>query len=117
MRSKANHKRSYAGFVGAQGGAPAAPVNTTLPSITGTLKVGETITIVSGVWSGKEPPEVSRQLLADEVPIPGAAGPTFLLTEAQEGKSLSVSEHAKNWKGSVSVTSQPTDAVEAVEEA
>jgi hypothetical protein len=117
MRSKASHKRSYAGFVGAQGGAPAAPVNTTLPSITGTLKVGETVTIVPGVWTGKEQPKLRHQLLADGVAIAGATGATFTLTEAQEGKPLTVTEVAANWKGAAQVTSVPTAAVEAAEEA
>lgn len=117
MRSKASHKRSYAGFVGAQGGAPAAPVNTAVPTITGTLVVGETLAASTGTWSGKEAPShFDYQWKADGAAIAGARGKSFGLTEAEEGKSIMVTVTAFNWKGSASATSEATAAIEAAEE-
>jgi hypothetical protein len=117
MRSKASHKHSYAGFVGAQGGAPSAPVNTAVPTITGTLTVGETLIASTGTWTGKEPPShFDYQWKADGVAIAGARGKSFGLTEAEEAKSITVTVTAFNWKGSTSATSQPTAEIEATEE-
>lgn len=117
MRSKASHKRSYAGFLGAQGGAPAAPVNTVAPAITGTPTVGETLTASNGTWTGKEPPVTfAYQWEAGGVDIAGATAKTYTLTEAEVGKAVTVTVTAKNWKGSASATSAATAAVAAAEE-
>jgi hypothetical protein len=118
MRSKASHKRSYAGFVGAQGGAPTPPVNTVAPAITGTPTVGETLTTSNGTWTGKEPPaNFAYQWKAGGVNIAGATAKTYTLTEAEVGKAITVTVTARNWKGPTSATSAATAAVEAAEEA
>lgn len=112
MRSKASHKRSYAGFVGAEGGAPVAPANTAVPAITGTATVGETLTASSGTWTGREAPDTfAYQWLADGVAIGGATASTFLLTESELGAAITVTVKASNWKGSASATSAATAAV------
>jgi hypothetical protein len=116
MRSKASHKHSYAGFVGAQGGVPAAPTNSAVPTITGTPTVGETLTASNGTWTGKEPPtNFSYQWKAGGVSIAGATAKTYALTEAEEGKAITVTVTAKNWKGSASATSSATAAVDPAE--
>jgi hypothetical protein len=112
MRSKASHKRSYAGFVGAQGGAPAAPANSVLPAITGTAAVGQTLTASNGTWTGKEPPtNFAYQWKAGGVNIAGATARTYLLTAAELGDAITVTVTASNWKGSASATSAATAAV------
>lgn len=118
MRSKASHQRSYAGFVGAQGGAPAAPVNTVAPAITGTATVGEALTTSNGTWTGKEPPSnFAYQWKAAGANIAGATTKTYTLTEAEVGKAITVTVTARNWKAAASATSSATAAVaEAVEE-
>ena len=117
MRSKASHKRSYAGFVGAHGGAPAAPTNSAVPTITGTAMVGETLTASNGTWAGKEPPTgFAYQWKAGGTNIAGATAKTYLLTEDEEGKAITVTVTASNWKGSASATSSATSAVAAAEE-
>ncbi len=117
MRSKADHKRSYAGFVGAQGGAPTAPANSVAPTITGTPTVGETLTANNGTWTGREAPATfAYQWKADGENIAGATAKTYTLTEAEEGETITVTVTASNWKGSTSATSTATSAVAAAEE-
>jgi hypothetical protein len=112
MRSKADHKRSYAGFLGAEGGAPEAPENTVLPAITGTATVGETLTASAGTWTGREEPETfAFQWESDGADIDGATEATYDLTEAEEGAVITVTVTASNWKGSAAATSAATAAV------
>lgn len=114
MRSKADHKRSYAGFLGAEGGAPTAPANSVLPVITGTATVGETLTASTGTWTGKEAPaNFTYQWEADAAAIDGARASTYELTAAEEGAEITVTVSAANWKGSASATSAATSAVAA----
>ncbi|WP_406871616.1 hypothetical protein WHT83_14950 [Aminobacter sp. P9b] len=111
MRSKAQHKRSYAGFVGAQGGAPVAPANTVAPSITGTAQVGQTLTAANGTWTGREAPSLVRAWKANGVAIPGATAATYVPVVGDVGKTITVTVTATNWKGSASATSAATAAV------
>lgn len=91
--------------------AGAAPVNTVAPSITGTAKVGETLTATDGTWTGTPTPELTRQWLADDEPIEGATEATFDLTEDEEGKVIAVEVTGENLMGTASATSDPTDPV------
>lgn len=111
MRSKAQHKRSYAGFLGAEGGAPVAPANTVAPSITGTAQVGETLTVADGTWTGREAPSFRYQWNADDVAITGATAKTYVPVADDVGKTITVTVTGANWKGSVSATSAATAAV------
>lgn len=115
VMSKTAQKRSYAGFLGAEGGAPAAPVNTVAPAITGTAQVSETLTATDGTWTGKEAPTLSRQWNADDAAISGAVSATYVPVEDDIGKVITVTVTGKNWKGSASETSAATDAVIAAE--
>lgn len=111
MRSKASHQRSYAGFVGAQGGAPVAPANTVLPAISGTATVGQTLTASDGTWTGREAPKLAHQWKAGGAPIVGATAKSYVLTAAEVGKTITVTVTAANWKGAASATSAATAAV------
>ncbi len=113
MRSKASHQRSYAGFLGAQGGAPLAPANTVAPTITGTATVGQTLTANNGTWTGREAPEFAYQWKAGGVDIAGATAKTYLLKAAEATKTVTVTVTGKNWKGLASATSAATAPVAA----
>lgn len=115
--TKRQQKRSFAGFLGVNGGErPAAPENTAPPAITGTAQVGEELTVTPGEWDGVGPPSLAYQWNADGEPIEGATGTTYTPVEDDVGAVITVTEMAMNWKGSASETSAATDAVVAAEE-
>jgi hypothetical protein len=58
------------------------------PTVSGTTKVGDTVTAAPGSWTTGT--TVRYQWLADGAPIAGATGRTFVLTNAQSGKAVSV---------------------------
>ena len=104
-------KRSMAGFIGKNGGRPAAPVSTAAPAITGTARVGQTLTSTTGTWTGKPAPTLIRQWNAGGVAIPGATGATYVPVAGDVGKTITVTVTGRNWKGSASRTSTATAAV------
>ena len=111
-KSKKQVKRSFAGFLGAnEGDRPAAPENTAPPAITGTAQVGEVLTATPGAWDGVAAPDLSYQWEADAVAIDGATGLTYTPVVDDIGAVITVSETARNWKGSASETSAATAAV------
>ncbi|TIC79456.1 CHAP domain-containing protein [Nocardioides sp. GY 10127] len=81
------------------------------PTITGTPLIGSTLTASRPAWS-PTPTTVSYQWLANGATITGATGSTFVVTDAQEGKTLSVRETAaKSGYTSSVLTSASTAAV------
>jgi hypothetical protein len=105
------------GAVGAApGGGGAAPANTSLPTITGLAKVGQTLAAGNGKWSGK-PTGFSyawQRCSADAkscANIAGASGKNYIVTVASVGFRLRVTVTAKNAKGSTSANSAVTAVV------
>lgn len=92
-----------------------APENVSPPSITGTAKVGETLTGDDGQWSGTPEPVLTRQWNADGNPIEGATGSTYDLVVGDEDAEITFTVTATNSAGSVSETSSPVGPVEAAE--
>lgn len=92
-----------------------APANVAPPSITGTAKVGETLTGDDGQWSGTPAPTLTRQWKRDGSAISGATGTTYELGEGDEGAEITLAVTATNVAGSVSETSAPVGPVEAAE--
>jgi hypothetical protein len=84
---------------------PGAPVNTTTPSISGTLTEGETLTAFSGTWTGAAPITYVRQWKRAGVAISGATAGTYVLQAADVGTMITVTVTATNSAGSVSATS------------
>ncbi|MFC7501749.1 hypothetical protein, partial [Nocardioides sp. GCM10030258] len=64
-------------------------VNTALPTVTGTARVGSKLTATAGTWS-PTPASVAYQWLANGTPIAGATGTTLTLKGPQAGKRISV---------------------------
>lgn len=89
----------------------AAPVNTVAPAITGTAKVGETLTVTNGTWTGVPTPTYTRQWYADGVAIAGATGTTRVLAAGEEGKVITVVVTATSSAGVVTATSNATAEV------
>lgn len=76
----------------AQGDAPTATVQ---PSIAGTPKVGETLTVNAPTWSGTGTTANTYQWLRDGQPVTGATAPTYVVTEADAGKAITVKATGK----------------------
>lgn len=101
---------------GAEARSAAAPSNQSLPTITGTAVVGETLTASTGSWTGT--PTITFTYAwqrcdgagANCVPI-GASGNTYVVAGADEGSTLRVEVTGTNGEGSASATSAPTAVV------
>jgi len=99
------------------GTASAAPKNTSLPTVAGTAKVGQTLTADQGAWSGS-PTSYAFQWLhcnADAstscTDVVGATAKTYVLRTADLGYRMRVKVTARNAKGSATATSAPTAIV------
>lgn len=92
------------------------PVNTSLPTISGTPQVGQTLTAGTGAWTGN-PTSFGFQWQrctasgASCVDIPGATGGTYVLGSGDAGATIRVVVTATNAAGSASAASTPTAAV------
>ncbi len=59
------------------------------PGIGGALQVGSTLTVIDGTWNPANA-SLTHQWLRNDVPVPGATGPTYLLTTADLGQGIRV---------------------------
>ena len=97
----------------------AVPVNTAVPSITGTAKDGQTLTSTTGTWTGTTPLTYARQWRrcdsagANCTDISGATATTYVLAAADVGKTIRVVLTASNSAGNASATSVATATVTA----
>jgi hypothetical protein len=97
--------------------APAAPpVNTEPPSITGTPRVGQTLTAQNGTWQN-QPTSFRYQWQrcgprgGSCLNLPGATERTYTLVRADAGRTIRVRVTAVNADGSASARSAPTAVV------
>ena len=88
----------------------AAPLNTTVPAVTGTPTVGQTLTCSTGTWS-YTPTTYAYQWLADGSALAGQTGATHTIAAAEAGHALTCQVTATNPGGSASATSTATDPV------
>lgn len=84
---------------------PAAPVNTVVPSISGTPVVGQTLTANRGAWTGSPAPSYAYQWQRGGVNISGATSQAYQLAPADDGASVRVVVTAINASGSASAAS------------
>lgn len=95
-----------------------APTITTNPTISGTAKVGETLTATAGDTTGTPPPTSTFQWQKSDngtsgwSDISGATGTTYVLVSADETKYLRVEQTATNIEGSATATSASTSQVQ-----
>ena len=103
-------------WAGAAVAAP--PANTTAPTVTGTPKVGETLTAQNGTWSNS-PTAFQYQWQrcntsgAACANVPGATQKSYLLTSTDGGRTMRVRVTGINAEGAVNARSAPTDVVAA----
>ena len=95
--------------------APAEPVATSPPVVSGTPRVGETLEATVGAWTGASGITHGRQwqrCAASCVNIAGATGATYKLEEADAGRTVRAAVLAGNWVSSVSQAfSAPTRTI------
>jgi hypothetical protein len=93
------------------------PASTSPPAISGSPVVGQALTASPGSWSGTQPISFGYQWgRCDQhgngcSTIGGATGRTYVLKDADAGKTLRVRVTARNSAGSVSVDSVPTAVI------
>jgi hypothetical protein len=101
---------------GAVPGTPAAPVNSILPAISGTVQQGQTLTAFPGTWSGNPSYTYQWQENISGVwtNITGATGQALVVPGgATVGRALRVVVTAANAGGSATANSAATTAVVA----
>lgn len=79
------------------------PVNTALPVITGTERVGQTLSCSTGDWTSPTNITYSYLWLRDDVPIGGATSNTYVLVNADYGTDISCQVSATNNDGTSSM--------------
>lgn len=93
---------------------PAAPVNNTLPAISGTARVGLILTAWPGIWDPTGDLTYQWQVNSGSwANIAGATGQTYTPIVGQVGNPLRVVVTGTNGTGSASATSAPTANVVA----
>lgn len=86
------------------------PVNVVLPSISGTTKVGQTLTANNGTWSNS-PTGYTYEWRRNGVAISGGTASTYVLAYADYTKNISVNVTANNLAGSSNATSGSVGAI------
>lgn len=95
----------------------ARPANVTEPSISGTAAIGQRLTANRGEWVGQTPITYSFQWLRCDaqgdncVEISGATDNTYVVAQADEGRTIRVRVTARNDAGTRSAISNPTARV------
>jgi hypothetical protein len=93
---------------------PSPPVNLSLPTISGTAQVGQTLTATTGTWTNPQPTSFTFQWKRAGTPITGATAQTYVPVTADIGNTITVAVVGINSAGpSAAATSAATAAVVA----
>lgn len=85
-----------------------APAASVAPVITGTAKVGQTLTLTPGTWTGSSPKTFAYQWKVGGVNIAGATGTTYIPVVGNIGSPITATVTATNIVSSVSATTAAT---------
>ena len=88
-----------------------APVNTAVPTISGTVAVGSTLSSTTGTWTGTPTPTYAYQWQRGTTNISGATASTYVAQAADVGSTLRCVVTATNAGGSAAANSANTVAV------
>jgi RHS repeat-associated protein len=98
-------------------GPPAAPVNTSVPTISGAARAGARLRASTGSWTGSPTPTYTYQWQSCDslgegcLDISGATASSYTLSEGEVGDTLRVEVTATNSTGAASSTSEATAVV------
>ncbi len=92
-------------------GAP--PHRVEAPQVSGTPSVGQQLTCLRGIWTGKPPPAFGYRWLRDGVSIASATAATYTVELADQGHLLSCVVTATNSEGSAEAESNNGVAIAA----
>jgi len=95
-----------------------APQNTAPPTISGTPRVGQTLTATTGTWNGSPTAYAFQWLRCNPggqacVAIPGATANTYTLQAPDQGNTIRVQVTATNASGSTTAQSAQTATIAA----
>jgi hypothetical protein len=97
-------------------GSSTAPVNTALPTITGTPQSGQTLNATPGTWTGSQPITFTykwQRCAAGTCSTVGGTTASYTLVDADVGSTIQVAVTASNSAGSATATSNATAVVAA----
>lgn len=86
---------------------PFPPLLLTVPILAGSGKVGSTVTVDAGIWSGLPAPTLALQWLRDGAEIPGATGPAYEPGDADDRAALACRVSALNAAGALGAETAP----------
>lgn len=93
---------------------PQSPTNNTLPVVSGTPTVGQTLSSTSGTWNGYPAPTFGYQWVRGAATnISGATSSTYQLVDADYNTTVKCTVTATNSAGSASATSAATATIAA----
>lgn len=90
---------------------PVAPTNYSLPIVSGTTTVGQTLSSTTGGWNGYPSPTYAYQWVRGVSNIGGATSATYPLVDADYNNTIKVIVTATNSAGSANATSAATATV------
>lgn len=88
-----------------------APVNTAVPTISGTTSIGQVLTSTTGTWTGSPTPTYTYQWQRGTTNIGSATSSTYTIVDADAGSTLRCRVTATNSAGSATANSANTAAV------
>jgi hypothetical protein len=91
-----------------------APVNTAVPTISGTTTQGQTLTATTGTWSNSPTSYAYQWYRGASTLISGATSSTYTLVLADVGSTVKVTVTATNASGSASATSASTGTISGI---
>lgn len=89
-------------------GEGVGPTNITLPVVSGTLTVGQTLSSTPGSWDGRGALSYAYQWLRNGSQIAGATASTYLLTSLDKLSEITCEATASDSQGSAAAISLPT---------
>ena len=92
---------------------PQSPTNNTLPVVSGTTTVGETLSSTTGTWNGYPAPTYSYQWIRGAATNIGTNSPAYQLVDADLGSTIKCTVTATNSAGTASATSATTANIAA----